>query len=142
MVIIIIMDNAMVAGRKRSKKREAILEALRSTGSHPGAQWIYERLKPLIPDLSLGTVYRNLSLFREEGRVVSVGVVNGEERFDAITRPHPHWVCEGCGKVLDLPGLDGEALEFLRHLCGESGPLTDFQKTVFYGRCPCCAPEG
>ncbi|MDR1909691.1 MAG: transcriptional repressor [Spirochaetaceae bacterium] len=124
--------------RKHSRKREAILELIRSTPSHPGAQWIYDSLKPLIPDLSLGTVYRNISLFREEGSVVSVGVVNGEERFDAVTSPHPHWVCEGCGRVLDLPRIEGELLDRLGCPERESGYVTDFRKTVFYGRCPEC----
>ena len=63
--------------RKYSRKREAILETIRSTKCHPTAQWVYEQLKPRIPDLSLGTVYRNISLFRQEGKLVSVGVVNG-----------------------------------------------------------------
>jgi Fur family peroxide stress response transcriptional regulator len=138
MIIIIDMKGDGVIGRKRSRKREAILAALRATGSHPGAQWIYEQLKPRIPDLSLGTVYRNIGLFREEGTVVSVGVVNGEERFDAVTGPHPHWVCERCGKVVDLPGPSAETLKLLGESLGEAGPATDFRKTVFYGSCPAC----
>jgi Fur family peroxide stress response transcriptional regulator len=42
--------------RKHSKKRDAILELLRSVNTHPTAQWVYEKLKPRIPGLSLGTV--------------------------------------------------------------------------------------
>jgi Fur family peroxide stress response transcriptional regulator len=137
-VIIIDMKSCAVTERKRSRKREAILELIRSTGSHPGANWVYEQLKPRIPDLSLGTVYRNISLFREEGTLVSVGVVNGEERFDAITRPHPHWVCEGCGKVVDLPTPDEETLKLWGGLNQDARYSTDFRKTVFYGRCPAC----
>ncbi|MDR1933010.1 MAG: transcriptional repressor, partial [Spirochaetales bacterium] len=87
------------AGTKHSKKRDAILEVIMASRSHPGAQWIYNQLKPRIPGLSLGTVYRNISLFMSEGSVVSVGVVNGEERFDGRTEPHPHLVCVRCGKV-------------------------------------------
>ncbi|MDR3336077.1 MAG: transcriptional repressor, partial [Treponema sp.] len=83
-----------IVERKHSKKREAILKIIRSTDSHPTARWVYERLKPEIPDLSLGTVYRNISLFRQEGKVVALGVVNGEEHYDGFTEPHPHGVCE------------------------------------------------
>ena len=43
-----------------SKKREAILDAIQSTTCHPSADWVYQTLKPSHPDLSLGTVYRNL----------------------------------------------------------------------------------
>lgn len=74
--------------RKRSKKRDAILSCLCSTDTHPSAEWIYHRLKPQIPDLSLATVYRNLALFKREGRIVSVGIVQNLERFDANTQPH------------------------------------------------------
>jgi Fur family peroxide stress response transcriptional regulator len=126
--------------RKHSGKRDAILETIQSTDTHPGAQWVYERLKPRIPNLSLGTVYRNISLFREEGLVVSVGVVNGEERFDAVTEPHPHLVCGRCGRVLDLPGLDlpgmlGKKFKFPPEYAGF---VPDLRKTVFYGVCETC----
>lgn len=91
--------------RKRSKKRDAILSCLCSTDTHPSAEWIYHRLKPQIPDLSLATVYRNLALFQREGRIISVGVVQNLERFDANVHPHAHFICTQCGCVLDLPGL-------------------------------------
>lgn len=91
--------------RKRSRKRDAILSCIRDTRRHPSAEWIYDQLKPDIPDLSRGTVYRNLRLFLEEGSVMSVGVVNGLERFDGDVSPHAHFICQRCGKVLDLPEL-------------------------------------
>ncbi len=60
--------------RKHSRKRDAILECLRCTTSHPTAEWVYNQLKPTIPDLSLATVYRNLAIFKAEGTIDSVGV--------------------------------------------------------------------
>lgn len=95
----------MPTAKRYSKKREAILEVIRGTHLHPTADWVYQQLKPEYPDLSLGTVYRNLAAFREEGIITSMGVVNGQERFDAITSPHCHFVCTVCGRVEDLPGL-------------------------------------
>ena len=91
--------------RKRSKKRDAILQCICSTDTHPSAEWVYTQLKPQIPDLSLGTVYRNINMFLEEGTIVSVGVVAGLERFDGNTAPHVHFVCEGCGAVLDIGSI-------------------------------------
>ena len=73
----------MVQSSKHFRKRDAILACLRSTTEHPSAEWIYAQLKPEIPDLSLGTVYRNLRLFLQEGLIISVGTVDGLERFDA-----------------------------------------------------------
>ena len=92
--------------RKNSKKRGAILECIRSTKTHPSAEWIYTQLKPRIPDLSLGPVYRNLNLFKPEGPWSSVGGVNGLERFDACTVPHAHFICTHCGAVIDADGID------------------------------------
>lgn len=66
-----------------SRKREAILSAICSTDIHPTADWIYQKLKPIYPDLSLGTVYRNIARFKEDGLIISVGVVEGQERLMA-----------------------------------------------------------
>ena len=95
--------------RKNSKKRQVILEALAATTAHPTAQELYQQLKPDYPDLSLGTVYRNLSLFAEEGDAMSVGVFRGQERFDARTEPHAHLHCVQCGRVIDAARRAGGA---------------------------------
>ncbi|MDR1106356.1 MAG: transcriptional repressor [Treponema sp.] len=129
--------------RKHSGKRDAILEAIKSTDEHPSAQRVYDRLKPRIPGLSLGTVYRNISVFRDEGDVVSVGVVNREERFDGKTAPHPHLVCGRCGAIADLPCPDEGALrrtgEKIADPVSRAGFVIDYRKTVFYGLCGACA---
>jgi len=113
--------------RKNSKKRQVILEALAATTAHPTAQELYQQLKPDYPDLSLGTVYRNLSLFAEEGDAMSVGVFRGQERFDARTNPHAHLHCVQCGHrraaarraggaaVCPRPGRDGRAGARVQH---------------------------
>lgn len=87
---------------RKSKKRDAIYKALCSTTSHPSADWIHAKLKSDIPDLSLGTVYRNLNLFKSEGSAISVATVNGQERFDGDTEPHAHFICSKCSDVIDL----------------------------------------
>ena len=92
--------------RKRFRKRDAILACLRGTTIHPSAEWVYTQLKPEIPDLSLGTVYRNLAYFKEIGQAISVGTVKGIERFDGNTMPHVHYICTSCGAVIDLPDID------------------------------------
>ncbi|MDR1903018.1 MAG: transcriptional repressor [Treponema sp.] len=126
--------------RKYSKQRDAILKTLRSTHSHPGAQWIYDKLKPSIPSLSLGTVYRNINLFLEEGSVVSVGIVDGEERFDSRVNPHPHMVCCRCGKVADLPHQTDRDRSCEPEAGGlPDGFVIDYRKTVYYGICGECA---
>lgn len=86
-----------------SKKRQAIYDCLQSTRSHPSADWIYHQLRPQFPDLSLATVYRNLTQLKAAGLIQSLGVVSGQERFDAIVEPHTHFICTHCSAVQDLP---------------------------------------
>lgn len=88
-----------------SKKREAIYDCLRATDTHPTADWIFRQLRPRYPDLSLATVYRNLSQMCSSGRIQSVGIVDGQERFDADLRPHTHFICTGCNAVQDIPEI-------------------------------------
>ena len=125
---------------RHSKKRQAILAALRGTTRHPSAEWLYRQLKPQHPDLSLGTVYRNLAFFQERGLVQSVGVVQGQERFDAIVAPHSHFVCVCCGTVLDLPGIHPEEdLELA--VSRQYGFVVERRELTFYGRCPECVKQ-
>lgn len=88
-----------------SKKRQAILDCLRQTDSHPTAEWIYTQLKPLYSDLSLATVYRNLTQLKEAGLLRSMGSVNGQEHFDGDVSPHSHMICDRCGNIRDLGSL-------------------------------------
>lgn len=88
--------------KRYSKKRQAIIDCLASTDEHPSAEWVYNKLKPQFPDLSLATVYRNINELKNEGRISSVGIVFDKERFDANTKPHTHAVCVRCGKIIDV----------------------------------------
>lgn len=95
----------METSTKQFRKRNAILACLRRTDRHPSAEAVYAQLKQEYSDLSLGTVYRNLSLFKEQGLITSLGAVNGVERFDGNVAPHVHFVCSSCDAIVDLPGL-------------------------------------
>ena len=90
---------------KQFRKRNAILACVKCTDIHPSADWVYSQLKPEYPDISLGTVYRNLSLFKQQGLIASLGTVNGIERFDGNTQPHVHFICSMCDGVTDLPQM-------------------------------------
>ena len=96
----------MEPATKQFRKRNAILECLRSTDQHPSAEAVHEMLQAEHPDISLATVYRNLALFKKQGLIQSIGTVNGIERFDANTDPHVHFVCTGCDAVLDFPQVE------------------------------------
>ena len=130
---------------RTSKKRDAMLALIRSTHRHPGADWIHREMRAQYPDLSLGTVYRNLNHLCERGLLRRVGTVNGQERYDGVTTPHSHFICNRCGAIIDLPehppwpdyldavsvqyGLRVEGCEFtVRGLCRDcSGAQPDAQ---------------
>ena len=120
---------------KQFRKRNAILACLRASGQHPSAEMVYARLRPEYPNLSLGTVYRNLTLFKEQGLISSVGPVDGTERFDGNPLPHSHFVCTVCGRVLDLPDFQQELC--LRAQAVSGGRVQSCQVT-FTGICENC----
>ena len=49
---------------RSTKQRAAILEILRKSGFHPTAEAIYREARKVLPNISLGTVYRNLNFLR------------------------------------------------------------------------------
>lgn len=123
-----------------SRKRMAILNSLRNTRTHPTADWIYTQLKPENPNLSLGTVYRNLKMFCETGKAISVGVINGQEHFDGFVHPHAHFVCDTCGAVLDVDeSFFGP--EELAELSEKTGCSVTSAAVTFHGTCSACKTE-
>lgn len=128
----------MATMRRHSRKRDAILQCIRESKEHPSAEWIYTQLKPEHPDLSLGTVYRNLALFRETGEIVSVATVHGVERLDAYTEPHPHFICNGCDAVLDIE-IPTEDLR--SNLEERYGYKVERSELIFRGLCKNCKEQ-
>jgi Fur family peroxide stress response transcriptional regulator len=116
-----------------------MLELMRSTKCHPSADWVYRHIRERYPDVSLGTVYRNLNQLTEEGLIKSVGVVNGQERFDACVEPHAHFVCNQCGAVIDLPNC--VSAETLAPLGEEYGFVEQSYELHIYGLCADCVRE-
>ena len=119
-----------------SQQRERIYEAVRTSMEHPSAQMVFDALRPEMPRLSLGTVYRNLHQMAQEGRLRELeGPV---ARFDAVLPSHTHIRCVRCGQVADLelpydPALDREA-------AGDGWVITGHE-LVFNGICPACGAE-
>ena len=130
----------MAARENFSRKREAIFNVLCGTTVHPTAEWVYEALKPDYPDLSLGTVYRNLKKFCESGKVRSVGVIHGQEHFDGDTTKHSHFICTGCGRVLDIfePVIPEKTVAEIEQLHKFRIQTDDI---LFNGICPECQKD-
>ena len=120
--------------RNYSKQREAILTVLRKTDTHPTANWIYEQVREIIPNISLGTVYRNLSQLCRNGDIISLNVGDGFEHFDYDTTPHAHLHCKECGCIHDAR-LECDPLA---ELSKKMGFMPDTTIYVAYGICQNC----
>ena len=127
----------MERSTKQFKKRNAILECLRSTNRHPSADMVHSMLQAEHPDISLATVYRNLSRFRSQGVIQCVATVRGIERFDANIQPHVHFICRNCDDVIDL-----HQVQIPRELSGSaeasSGCHVEDCQLTFTGLCEKC----
>ena len=120
--------------RKRmTKQKQLIYDTLNNTRSHPTADWIYERAQEVMPGISLGTVYRNLQVLQEEGRIRELNF--GKARFDAKIEPHHHFVCRKCQKVIDVENV-GELLS--AEVFGKLPGVADGYHLDFYGCCHDC----
>lgn len=127
----------MATSTKHFRKRDAILSCLRASKAHPSAETLFTLLKPQIPDLSMGTVYRNLNLFKQQGLAASVATVNGVERFDGNTCPHVHFICNDCSAVMDLEAMEVPA-SLVSTAAGCCGAQVTGAQLSFTGICQTC----
>ena len=87
---------------KYSKQRESIKNFLVTRYDHPTAETVYLNIRREFPNISLGTVYRNLNLLAEIGEIQKLSPGIGPDRFDGNPAPHYHFICRHCGCVMDL----------------------------------------
>lgn len=85
-----------------SRQREAIKEFLITRKDHPTADVVYQNVRKEFPNISLGTVYRNLTLLADIGEVLRLRVGDGTDHFDADISNHYHFICQDCSSVIDL----------------------------------------
>lgn len=95
---------------RHSRQRDMIYQYLLGTKAHPSADMIYAALKEDIKGLSLGTVYRNLKLLEELGKVRKVASFNDTDRYDACCADHAHFLCTNCGSIFDVENADVDAI--------------------------------
>ena len=112
------------------------MDILCSTDTHPTAEWIYERARQAMPNISLGTVYRNLRLLAACGAIMELNYGKATDRFDGNPKPHYHFVCESCGAVTDV------SLPLLANLEQDAeaatGALITAYRLEFSGICADC----
>ncbi len=113
-----------------SKQREAVYQVVCSTKCHPDAYWVYGEVRKVIPNISLGTVYRNLAELCQQKKLIKVCGQGNVERYDGYVEPHAHFVCESCGNVLDV---DTQKVDFCHTL-----PSVTHTEITLYGTCDNC----
>ncbi len=123
--------------KRYSKQRQAVLDILQATKLHPNAITIYEQARQTIPNISLGTVYRNLSELSASGDILAFKAFDGSEHYDATCQPHPHLCCTSCKQILDLdiPFVE----DFVTRSANHTGTFLIGHNIVFYGKCTDCS---
>lgn len=119
--------------RRITPQRAEILAELRAAADHPTATELYERLRPRLPRLSLGTVYRNLDVLATDGHVVKLPGCGAEARYDGVPEPHDHARCRCCGAVVDLPSLEIAGAPSL-----PDGFVLEERRLEYVGVCAAC----
>ena len=128
-----------MAALKYSRQRASIKEYLSNTREHPTADTVYLHVREEFPNISLGTVYRNLNLLADIEEAIKISTPNGGDRFDGRTDPHYHVVCTCCGNVSDLE-MSEEQIHYINQLANDNfdGSI-ESHTTLFYGICAECA---
>lgn len=121
---------------KYSRQRESIKNFLLQRYDHPTAETVYLSLREEYPNISLGTVYRNLSLLADMGEILKISTGDGPDRFDGNTSPHYHFFCRQCGQVSDLKMENIDIINVIASH-GFAGQV-DGHVTHFFGTCPEC----
>lgn len=86
----------------RTKQRELILQTVQNSRLHPTADDVYRIVREKMPNISLGTVYRNLGLLCEIGQLRKISISGEPDRFDRVDDWHDHMSCIRCGKIIDI----------------------------------------
>lgn len=123
---------------KYSRQREAIKEFLMTRKDHPTAETVYFNVRKIYPNISLGTVYRNLTLLSEMGEIQKLHLKDGIDHFDADTSPHNHFLCTKCGAVLDIDYSAGEDPDMDQKANACFDGIVTGHITYFQGICPAC----
>ncbi len=123
---------------KYSRQREAIKNFLMTRKDHPTAETVYINVREVYPNISLGTVYRNLTLLSDMGEIRKLHLEDGVDHFDADIHPHNHFLCTECGTVLDIDYEENEDFQIDKAAnSGFEGKITG-HVTYFQGLCPAC----
>lgn len=122
---------------RNSKQRNEILKSIMDSYDHPNAETIYLRVKKIMPNISLGTVYRNLCLLVNQGLVRQICTSYGPNRYDKTLKEHYHFFCRECGELSDVE-YHFSATDIYHKMSESSGNKFDGMELTFSGICKNC----
>ena len=121
---------------RKSIQRDTILRVVMNTTTHPGADWVYDQVRKELPNVSMGTVYRNLRSLSQAGDIRELDTPGNPSRFDGNSSHHYHFRCEICGRVFDLDETVDRTLE--RKVARKTGFEVKRHYLEFIGICSGC----
>ena len=121
---------------RNSKQRDLILDIITSSYSHPTAEDIYNVALKTIPNISLGTVYRNLDILQDMGSIRRINIESNTYRYDRAGNNHAHFVCNECEEIIDI------SQEMFQNLDEISGNKILSYDIIFKGICKNCLKKG
>ena len=119
-----------------TNQRELILKELKKSKRHLSADELYERVKKVMPRISLATVYRNLEILSEAGMIAKLEISGRQKRFDYDVGEHDHIYCVQCHRVDNII-LDRSLIEREEMRAAEGYSVTGM-RVEFAGICPSC----
>jgi Fur family ferric uptake transcriptional regulator len=122
--------------KRMTRQRRLVLHELRKLKNHPSADYLFGIVRQTIPNISLGTVYRNLDVLVNSGLALKLDLAGGQSRYDGDISPHYHIRCRACGAVDDLPENAVIGVDSPRVL--ESSYVVTGWRMEFDGFCPMC----
>jgi Fe2+ or Zn2+ uptake regulation protein len=122
--------------RRHTQQLKVVWEAVKNETSHPTADQVYAKVRRAMPNISLGTVYRNLQKLVGEKKL-KVLTLGRTQRFDPMVDRHDHFICEKCNRVYDIVVKSGEKA-MPASLARQGFKATSHQLSL-YGTCKNCA---
>lgn len=121
---------------RNTRQLEVIWEAIKDDTSHPTADQVYARVRERFPNVSLGTVYRNLQKLVADEKL-QVLMLGRSQHFDPLVTRHQHFICEKCGRVFDV--LVDTRDEIKAAKLPHAGFKVTSHQVAFYGACKHCS---
>jgi Fur family transcriptional regulator, peroxide stress response regulator len=120
---------------RNTQQLQVIWDAIKDDKSHPTADQVYDKVRRRLPNVSLGTVYRNLQKLVADEKL-QVLMLGRSQHFDPLVCRHQHFICEKCGRVFDV--LVNTEDEITPAKLPHAGFKVSSHQVAFYGACKKC----